>query len=187
MVGIVRQHTAAGGAFTRIAVCLFFAFPSSLMAQNGTTTASPGSPSVGKSLFTGAVRFKNGGPQCAACHSVTGLSFPGGGAMGPDLTKVYSKLGPDGLNSALETLYFPAMTPLFAHRPLTAQERRDLAAFFQGAAGQQAATATPAVGGIAVAGVFVLIGATGLAGRRRLRSVRKALLGRANAQARIHS
>ncbi len=107
--------------------------------------------------------------------------------MGPDLTKVYSKLGPAGLNSALETLYFPAMTPLFAYRPLTAQERRDLAAFFQGAAGQQAATATPAVGGIALAGVFALIGVTGFTGRRRLRSVRKALLDRARTQARIPS
>ncbi len=186
MTGGGLRRTVVDGGPGRFSICLVLVIAAPLFAQYRAAPL-PGAPGRGRALLTGAIRFQNGGPQCAACHSVTGLSFPGGGAMGPDLTKVYSKLGPDGLNSALETLYFPAMTPLFAYRPLTAQERRDLAAFFQSTAGQQAATATPAVGGIAVAGVFVLIGATGLAGRRRLRSVRKALLGRANAQARIHS
>lgn len=107
--------------------------------------------------------------------------------MGPDLTGAYTKLGPDGLNSALETLYFPAMTPLFAYRPLTPDERRDLAAFLQSISGQQPETNTPAIGGIALAGLFILVAATGIAGRRRLRSVRKSLLARARTPARTHS
>ena len=93
-----------------------------VMAQTSATaglpasgvSANPGSASAGRTLFLGTVRFKNGGPACSACHSVASLPFPRGGTMGPDLTKAYSKLGPQGLNSALETLFFPAMTPLFA-------------------------------------------------------------------------
>ena len=96
--------------------------------------------------------------------------------MGPDLTRVYSKMGPEGLNSALETLFFPAMTPLFRYRPLTANERRDLAALFESADRQQSATPTAAIGAISLAGFFILVAVTGVAGRRRVRSVRRALL-----------
>lgn len=102
--------------------------------------------------------------------------------MGPDLTRVYPKLGPEGLNSALETLFFPAMTPLFAYHPLTPQERLDLAAFFQSTAPRQPpATLTLTIGLIALAGFLVLIALTWTAGRRRVRSVRRALLERAGA------
>jgi len=107
--------------------------------------------------------------------------------MGPDLTGAYAKLGPEGLNSALETLYFPAMTPLFAYRPLTPDERRNLAAYIQGVNGQQSETPTPAIGGVALVGLLVLIAVTGIAGRRRVRSVRKALLERVRLQAGIPS
>ena len=99
--------------------------------------------------------------------------------MGPDLTRVYSKMGPEGLNSALETLFFPAMTPLFRYRPLTANERRDLAALFDSVDRQQPASLTPAIGAISLAGFFILIAVTGVAGRHRVRSVRRALLERA--------
>jgi len=164
----------------------------SVAAQTGTPAAlasslQQGLPDAGRHLFTGTVHFKNGGPACIACHSVAGLAFPGGGNMGPDLTGAYAKLGPDGLNSALETLYFPAMTPLFAYRPLTPDERRNLDAFFQSVQGQQSATPTRAIGAIALVGLLILIAVTGMAGRRRVRSVRKALLERVRLQAGIPS
>jgi ubiquinol-cytochrome c reductase cytochrome c subunit len=174
----------------KFAVWLLFAM--SVAAQTGAPAGlalsrQQGSPDAGRDLFTGIVHFKNGGPACSACHNVAGLSFPGGGSMGPDLTGAYAKLGPDGLNSALETLYFPAMTPLFAYRPLTPDERRNLDAFFQSVNGQQAGTPTPSIGAIAVVGLLVLVAATGMAGQRRVRSVRKALLERVRLQAGIHS
>lgn len=103
--------------------------------------------------------------------------------MGPDLTRAYAKLGPAGLNSALETLFFPAMTPLFAYRPLTDDERRNLAAFFQGVDGQLPGTPTLAVAAIALAACLMLIAVTGIAGRRRIRSVRRALLERVRVRA----
>jgi hypothetical protein len=102
--------------------------------------------------------------------------------MGPDLTKVYSKMGPEGLNSALETLFFPAMTPLFRYRPLTDEERRNLAAFLQSVDRQQPGTPTWAIAAIALAIVLMLIAVTGIAGRHRIRSVRRALLERVRVQ-----
>lgn len=179
-----------GREFMKFAVCMLFGM--AIAAQTRTPSAlasSPqqGLPDAGRNLFTGTVHFKNGGPACIACHNVAGLGFPGGGSMGPDLTGAYSKLGPDGLNSALETLYFPAMTPLFAYRPLTPDERRNLAAYFQGVNGQQSGAPTTAIGAIALVGLLILIAATGLAGRGRVRSVRKALLERVRLQAGIHS
>lgn len=172
----------------RFASCLLFAI--SVAAQTGTPAASSpqqGSPQAGRELFAGTVHLKNGGPACIGCHNIAGLGFPGGGDMGPDLTAAYAKLGPEGLNSALETLYFPAMTPLFAYRPLTPDERRNLAAYIQGVNGQQSETPTPAIGGVALVGLLVLIAVTGIAGRRRVRSVRKALLERVRLQAGIPS
>jgi mono/diheme cytochrome c family protein len=143
---------------------------------------NPGSASAGRTLFMGTVRFKNGGPACSACHSVASLPFPRGGTMGPDLTKAYSKLGPQGLNSALETLFFPAMTPLFAYRPLTDEERRNLAAFLQSVDRQQPGTPTWAIAAIALAIVMMLLAVTGIAGRDRIQSVRRALLERVRVQ-----
>lgn len=159
-------------------ISLILAVP--LMAQPSAAVGSQsGSIAAGRALFLGTVRFQNGGPACSACHSVSGLAFPEGGTMGPDLTRVYSKMGPEGLNSALETLFFPAMTPLFRYRPLTSNERRDLAALLESADRQQPATRTPAIAAISLAGFFILIVATGVAGRHRVRSVRRALLERA--------
>src|SRR5690242_13461457 len=82
--------------------------------------------SSGEALFTGRTPLANGGPACASCHAATGIGFPGGGSMGPDLTSEMSKLGPRGLHYALQTLYFPAMNALFLHRPLTPSEQDDL-------------------------------------------------------------
>lgn len=159
-----------------IHLALLLAIP--LVAQ----TEAAASPEAGRALFTGAVRFANGGPACASCHTAAGVGFPGGGRMGPDLTRAYGKLGPEGLNLALETLYFPAMMPLYAYRPLTPDERRQLAAFLQDANRRQPEPSTVAVAGIGVAGLLILIAVTAIAGRHRLRPVRRRLLERARLQ-----
>ncbi|HEV2386254.1 MAG TPA: hypothetical protein VGS20_03265 [Candidatus Acidoferrales bacterium] len=136
---------------------------------------------AGEALFEGRVRTRNGGPACATCHAAAGIPFPFGGTLGPDLTRESSKLGPQGLRIALKTLYFPAMDPLFRNRPLTPTEQDQLAAFFQ-SINQQPPPASPAPALVAAA-VAELVGLflwTWLAvGRRRLRSVRLALLARA--------
>lgn len=142
-----------------------------------------GSPARGKELFSGQVHFQNGGPPCASCHSIAGLSFPNGGTLGPNLTHEYSKLGPEGTTIVLKTLYFPAMSPIYDSRPLTPQEQADLQAFLKEAS---ASTRTPSETlTIAVAGLlgfFVLLIVTRAVWRGRLRSVRHRLLEKARAQ-----
>ena len=45
--------------------------------------AVQGNAETGKDLFTGVVRFQNGGPPCMACHSTGGIGALGGGSLGP--------------------------------------------------------------------------------------------------------
>jgi mono/diheme cytochrome c family protein len=152
-------------------------------AETAVPTASPSPKEIaaGEGLFSGGIPMRNGGPACITCHTAAGTPFPYGGTMGPDLTKEYSKLGPQGIAIALKTLYFPAMNPLFKHRPLTANERKQLAAFFQ-SIDQRPPPPSPTVT-LLLASLVVLAGLflwTWLAvGRRRVRSVRQALLERA--------
>ncbi|MDE3135910.1 MAG: hypothetical protein KGL59_05020 [Acidobacteriota bacterium] len=139
---------------------------------------TPGAIAAGEALFAGRARMQNGGPACVTCHTSAGIPFPYGGTMGPDLTKEYSKLGPQGLAVALKTLYFPAMTALFQNHPLTASEQQQLAAFFQ-SIDQRKPPRSPAralimLSTVVLAGLFFW---TWLAvGRRRVRSVRQKLL-----------
>jgi hypothetical protein len=177
VVRICPCQNGAGSIPTAFVLSLLLTVP--LIAQPIASVGSePDSVAAGRALFLGTVRFQNGGPACSACHSVAGLAFPEGGTMGPDLTRVYSKMGPEGSNSALETLFFPAMTPLFRYRPLTLNERRDLAALFESVDRQQPATPTPAIVAISLAGFFILIAITGVAGRHQVRSIRRTLLER---------
>lgn len=141
---------------------------------------------AGEQLFTGAMPFRNGGPACATCHSISGIRFPNGGTMGPDLTRSYAKLGELGIDATLQTLFFPTMMPIFDAHPLTPDEQRDLKAFFQ-----QAHTRAPAADLtwafllLAVAGCVALLLLASLLWRRRLRGVRRALVAAAAGRSRI--
>jgi mono/diheme cytochrome c family protein len=100
--------------------------------SSATAPALPvGDPLQGEMLFKGAVLLENGGPNCIACHSVASVTPLGGGTLGPDLTHVFTRYGPQGLASALNTLPFPTMQGVFANRPLTSKDQADLYAFFE--------------------------------------------------------
>jgi hypothetical protein len=152
-------------------------FLSTVVAQ----TDSPESIRAGESLFRGTTRLANKGPACATCHAVASLPFPSGGTMGPDLTHEYSRIGLVGLQGSLQTLFFPTMAPLYANRPLTTDEQGDLLAFLKDADQGRYAEGTPTIrfGIVAVIGCLILLGVTWTLGRRRVRSVRHALLKRA--------
>ena len=142
--------------------------------------AQVGDADRGRQLFTGTIPFTNGGPACAACHDHDALGVPGGGTMGPDLTSLASRIGSEGVATSLQTLYFPTMAPLFNSHPLTAAERRDVAAFL-GRPTTNPERETAVTIGIGAAGVvigLVLLAVTGYAGRSRVRSVREAMLAR---------
>ncbi len=95
--------------------------------------AGTGNPAAGKLLFTGQQLMTNGGTPCIACHSVTGVGGLDGGALGPDLTHVITRLGAPGVSAALKTIVFPTMLGPFQNHPLTPVEQADLVAFLSSA------------------------------------------------------
>jgi hypothetical protein len=142
-----------------------------------------GSAIRGKQLFLGQIHFQTGGPPCASCHSIAGLSFPDGGTLGPNLTHEYSKLGPEGTEIALKTLYFPAMSPIYDSRPLSPEEQADLQAFLKEAsASHETRSDTLAIAVLGLLGFFVLLVVTRFMWRGRLQSVRQRLLEKARTQ-----
>ena len=72
-----------------------------------------------------------------------GVATLGGGALGPDLTQVYTRYTGQGLAAALASLPFPSMQSIYATRQLTPDEQADLLAFFA-AADQQGEPRTSA-------------------------------------------
>lgn len=81
------------------------------------------------------------------------------------------------MDAALETLYFPAMVPLYDPHPLTMAEQADLQAFFKDADSEPTSpNVTPLVAVIALAGFVVLVIITWALWRDRLRSVRRKLV-----------
>lgn len=143
----------------------------------------PGSSSRGELLFAGRAQFHNQGPACISCHSIGGVGFPNGGTLGPDLTNAYKLLGRPGAQAAMHTLYFGVMTPIYDERPLLPDEQADLLAFLQQsetARPPQWITQTLILIAIVFAGILLLI--TALLWRRRLQSVRLALVNRVRRQ-----
>jgi len=77
----------------------------------------------------------------------------GGGNLGPDLTKVYSRFGEAGLGSSLQNIAFPTMLNVYINKPLTDQEAADLVTFFQHADDtQKAGTAQQSTSAFWIAG-----------------------------------
>ncbi len=147
--------------------------------------ALQGSFARGEDLFTGRISFRNGGPACIACHSVEGLPFPNGGTLGPDLTQTFTKLGPDGTAAAMQTLYFPAMIPIYRDRQLAPQEQADLEAFFSRTSTLTVAPSPRITGALIVAAFvlgFIFVVITAIVWRNRVLSVRRALVARARKQ-----
>ena len=113
----------------------------------------PGDNRRGEALFTGGHSLQNGGTPCMSCHSVGGVAALGGGNLGPDLTKVYSRLGEAGLGSSLQNIAFPTMLNVYINKPLTDQEVADLVTFFQHADDtQKAGTAQQSTSAFWIAG-----------------------------------
>ena len=172
---------AAGMMLLLLAPLVGWARPASLPPLAPQTI--PGSSSQGKLLFVGRIRFHNQGPACISCHSIGGASFPNGGTLGPDLTNACSLLGQRGAHAAIQTLYFGVMTPIYDERPLLPDEQADLLAFLQ-----QSEKARPPqwitqkLLSIAIVFTGILLLITAVLWRRRLQSVRWALVNRVRQQ-----
>jgi ubiquinol-cytochrome c reductase cytochrome c subunit len=173
MTRLRTSEARAAVAFVSVAlatVCAHAAQPASSPEQ------------LGRALFVGQSPMQAGGPPCGSCHSISGLGFPNGGVMGPDLSGIYQTLGPDGTDAALQTLFFPTMIPIYDERPLTPAEQRALKAFLvQAGTTPVGRRDTLVLSAAALAGFVLLIAITWVARRGRLRGVRAPLVARAPA------
>jgi mono/diheme cytochrome c family protein len=98
----------------------------------------------GRELFTGRRPLANGGPSCIACHAVHGGGTPEGGRLGPELTKVYERLG--GRNALTAQLWgaaTPTMLPVYHQHPLEPEEVVSLVAYLEEANREGVEEASP--------------------------------------------
>jgi hypothetical protein len=147
-------------------------------AKTSAPAAATGDAMVGRALFIGARAFRNGASPCGACHAIGGESAPFAASLGPELSRSFEGLDADAVSGMLEDPPFPTMAPLYAGRPLTPDERADVAAFLLQASGK------PAPGGARVAVwaavlMTAVLAALGLAERRRPGPARAELIARA--------
>jgi mono/diheme cytochrome c family protein len=148
----------------------------------------------GREFFTGVRRLTNRGPACVTCHDAGLRETLGGGTLGPDLTRLTTRLnGPKGTAAWLASPRTGVMRSVFGAAPMTPPEVQALTAFFVDRAQPNAPASRPrtlrfVALGMGGAAVIVLI--IGIAGRDRLRPVRRRLLegaGRVRVTARSHS
>lgn len=160
-------------------------------SANQTPTTTPtGDVENGEDLFRGDASFSNGGPPCMACHSVSGLSEPGGGQLGIDLSTLAPSLSPQALGPMIKPLWeseagnprMMTMKPVFESRPLTDEEIADLGAFFQSTAvAKRSSGATAQLFAYAAAGAALLLLLFALIWRHRLGAVRAPMVRQARA------
>jgi mono/diheme cytochrome c family protein len=133
----------------------------------------------GAAFFTGAARLKGGGPPCMSCHRVAGMTGLGGGALGPDLTPAYGKLGGrKGLGAWLAAPPTPTMQPIFTKHPIDSEEILPMVAFLKskaegprGAPPDRLSFVTAGLGGA----VFLFL-AFDMTWKRRFRGVRRTMV-----------
>ena len=137
-----------------------------------------GDPEVGKSLFFGTTRFRNGGAACVACHAISGLPG-GGGTLGPDLSQTYADYGEEGITPVLAGFPFPSMKPIYDARPLTPEEQAHLKAFLRISAEGEPSVEKGWFLLLGLGGFLLVTGLAHIVWRKRLSEVRRPLLRRA--------
>ena len=136
----------------------------------------------GRKLFMGYAHFEHEGPPCMGCHSVGENGLLGGGALGPDLTNVSAQRSDIeilGILSNTGTVTSPVMQPIYITDPLTAEEQADLLAFMKASVGEPETDRELLVLGISIIGTIGAAIVFGFIYRNRLRSVRRALVNKA--------
>jgi mono/diheme cytochrome c family protein len=140
-----------------------------------------GNPEIGKELFTGVLRFRNGGPPCMACHSAAGIGALGGGQLGPDLTDVVTRLnGAPAVNAFLTGMPTPTMKAVWSQHPPTPEERASVVSFLgQAGVTQRPAQAIWQLAALAGLGLLILLAVGAFNWRNRLRfGVRRPMVGK---------
>ncbi len=101
-------------------------------AQISNAPFTPADVARGAAIFHGELRLPNGGPPCMSCHSAAGVGGLGGGQLGPDLMRVYERLGGRaGLSAWLAAPGTVTMRAVFENHPLQPAEITGLVAYFE--------------------------------------------------------
>ena len=146
---------------------------------NSVPTPIKGDPAIGRAYFIGAKRFRNGGPACMSCHGNADIPGLGGGSLGPDLTKVYLRMGGEvGLKSVIQSSPFPTMQGVFSKKPVTEEEATHLVAYFAQTENLKEKKLNFKIVGISFGGFILMYILFHLIWRNRLTGVRKPLVGR---------
>ena len=141
---------------------------------------SPADVALGTAFFRGDRKLTAGGTPCISCHTMGTLSGLGGGKLGPDLTRVYERLGGrKAVGAWLAAPGTPTMQAVFRRRALQDEEILPLLAVFENAAKNSQPADLSAQTNFFFAGFAGLCGGLVLMGwawRTRFRSVRRALV-----------
>lgn len=86
---------------------------------------------AGQILFTGNIRFFNGGPSCISCHNISTQNSFNGGNIAIDLAGSYKKLGENGIKAVLKNPAFPVMKAAYKNKPLVESEIHNLTAYLK--------------------------------------------------------
>jgi mono/diheme cytochrome c family protein len=91
----------------------------------------------GRELFVGTKPLANGGAACILCHSAGTNGGQEGGRLGPDLTKIYERVGGrTALSARLWTPVTPMMLPLYQQHSMQEDEVLSLVAYLEQTARQ---------------------------------------------------
>ncbi|HEY6946245.1 MAG TPA: cytochrome c [Candidatus Acidoferrum sp.] len=141
---------------------------------------TPNDVAKGMALFTGNQKLGQGGPPCISCHTLGTVGGLGGGRLGPDLTRVYERLG--GRKAVGTWLSAPGtqtMQSVFRQHPLQSEEILPLLSVFEDASKRSQPVDTTSeinffVTGFAGTGLGLLL--MGWIWQSRLRSIRRSLV-----------
>lgn len=132
---------------------------------------------LGRDIFEGTVRLKNGGASCNTCHHVQNDAVIGGGVLAAELTTSFSRMGAEGVTAMLPRdgaeSPFPVMQAAYQGKEITENEARALVAFLQDA-DKQSALQKPSQYSLKMflagcAGVIVMLIFFGIVGKGRKR------------------
>lgn len=137
---------------------------------------------LGRQVFVGEKRLVNSGPACLSCHTVKGLGGLSGGRLGPDLTRVFERLGGRrNIGAWLMAPPTPTMQPLFRTHPLDSTEILPLVAFFENASKQGGEDQSVSILNfffLGLGGTVIVLAAFDALWKKRFRGVRAALVER---------
>ena len=134
---------------------------------------------LGRELFAGRRMLAHRAPSCVSCHRVDAIGGLGGGALGPDLTRVHERLGgARGLTTWLGNPPTRVMKAVFRSRPLADDEQFAIAAMLAdgGAAGPGGALRTRLFAGFGAIAAAAALGLIAAVWSRRMTAVRRPLV-----------